>query len=207
VGRLPPQVEVEDLMQAGMMGLLEAAQNYATGRGASFETYAGIRIRGAMLDALRKLDWAPRSVHRKARAAAQALREVEVLRGGEANESEVAAHMGVSLAEYQRIIQDTLGCQLLRLNDADGEDSALDRLPDNAPNPEASALDDSLRQAIIDAIELLPERERLVLSLYYEQELNLKEIGAVLQVTESRVCQLHGQALLRLKSQLTEWHQ
>jgi RNA polymerase sigma factor for flagellar operon FliA len=205
VGRLPPQVEVEDLMQAGMMGLLEAAQNYATGRGASFETYAGIRIRGAMLDALRKLDWAPRSVHRKARAAAQALREVEALRGAEANESDVAAHMGVSLAEYQRIVQDTLGCQLLRLNDAEGEDSALDRLPDGAPDPAACALDDSLRQAIIDAIQLLPERERLVLSLYYEQELNLKEIGAVLQVTESRVCQLHGQALLRLKSQLTEW--
>jgi RNA polymerase sigma factor for flagellar operon FliA len=205
-GRLPPQVEVEDLMQAGMMGLLEAAQNYATGRGASFETYAGIRIRGAMLDALRKLDWAPRSVHRKARAAAQALREVEAQRGSEANEADVAAHMGVSLTEYQRIVQDTLGCQLLRLNDADGEESALDRLPDGAPDPEANALDESLRQAIIDAILALPERERLVLSLYYEQELNLKEIGAVLKVTESRVCQLHGQALLRLKSQLTEWH-
>jgi RNA polymerase sigma factor for flagellar operon FliA len=205
-GRLPPQVEVEDLMQAGMMGLLEAAQNYSSGRGASFETYAGIRIRGAMLDALRKLDWAPRSVHRKARAAAQALREVEALRGSEANEADVAAHMGVSLPEYQRIVQDTLGCQLLRLNDADGEESALDRLPDGAPDPEASALDASLRQAIIEAIQALPERERLVLSLYYEQELNLKEIGAVLKVTESRVCQLHGQALLRLKAQLTEWH-
>jgi RNA polymerase sigma factor FliA len=205
-GRLPPQVEVEDLMQAGMMGLLEAAQNYASGRGASFETYAGIRIRGAMLDALRKLDWAPRSVHRKARAAAQALREVEALRGSEANEADVAAHMGVSLPEYQRIVQDTLGCQLLRLNDADGEESALDRLPDAAPDPEASALDASLRQAIIEAIQALPERERLVLSLYYEQELNLKEIGVVLKVTESRVCQLHGQALLRLKAQLTEWH-
>ena len=205
-GRLPPQVEVEDLMQAGMMGLLEAAQNYASGRGASFETYAGIRIRGAMLDALRKLDWAPRSVHRKARAAAQALREVEALRGSEANEADVAAHMGVSLPEYQRIVQDTLGCQLLRLNDADGEESALDRLPDAAPDPEASALDASLREAIIEAIQALPERERLVLSLYYEQELNLKEIGVVLKVTESRVCQLHGQALLRLKAQLTEWH-
>ena len=205
-GRLPPQVEVEDLMQAGMMGLLEAAQNYATGRGASFETYAGIRIRGAMLDALRKLDWAPRSVHRKGRAAAQALREVEALRGSEANEADVAAHMGVSLTESQRIVRDTLGCQLLRLNDTDGEESALDRLPDGAPDPEANALDESLRQAIIEAIQALPERERLVLSLYYEQELNLKEIGAVLKVTESRVCQLHGQALLRLKSQLTEWH-
>ncbi len=205
-GRLPPQVEVEDLMQAGMMGLLEAAQNYATGRGASFETYAGIRIRGAMLDALRKLDWAPRSVHRKARAAAAALREVEGRRGGEATEADVATQMGVSLAEYQHIVQDALGCQLLRLNDAeDGEDSTLDRLPDGSPDPQGMALIDSLRQAIINAVQELPERERLVLSLYYEQELNLKEIGAVLKVTESRVCQLHGQALLRLKSLLSEW--
>ena len=205
-GRLPPQVDVEDLMQAGMMGLLEAAQNYASGRGASFETYAGIRIRGAMLDALRKLDWAPRSVHRKARAAAVALREVEARRGGEATEADVAAQMGVSLHEYQHIVQDALGCQLLRLNDAeDGEDSTLDRLPDNALDPQGVALVDSLRQAIIDALQELPERERLILSLYYEQELNLKEIGAVLKVTESRVCQLHGQALLRLKSRLGEW--
>ena len=124
-GRLPPQVEVEDLMQAGMMGLLEAAQNYATGRGASFETYAGIRIRGAMLDALRKLDWAPRSVHRKARAAALALREVEARLGGEATEADVAAQHGCRRwSEYQHILQDALGCQLLRLNEAeDGEDS------------------------------------------------------------------------------------
>jgi RNA polymerase sigma factor for flagellar operon FliA len=206
-GRLPPQVEVDDLMQAGMMGLLEAAQNYSSGRGASFETFAGIRIRGAMLDALRKLDWAPRSVHRKARAAAVALREVEARRGGEASETEVAAQMGVPVGEYQRIVQDALGCQLLRLNDADeGEESTLDKLTDDSPDPESSALNDSLRQAIIDAIQNLPERERLVLSLYYEQELNLKEIGVVLKVTESRVCQLHGQALLRLKAQLADWH-
>ncbi len=205
-GRLPPQVDVEDLMQAGMMGLLEAAQNYATGRGASFETYAGIRIRGAMLDALRKLDWAPRSVHRKARAAATALREVEGRRGAEATEADVAAHMGVTLQQYQHIVQDALGCQLLRLNDAeDGEESALDRLADDAPDPQSMALLDSMRQAIVEAVQDLPERERLVLSLYYEQELNLKEIGAVLKVTESRVCQLHGQALLRLKSRLGEW--
>ncbi|MCC7464318.1 MAG: RNA polymerase sigma factor FliA [Gammaproteobacteria bacterium] len=206
-GRLPPQVEVEDLIQAGMMGLLEAAQHYATGRGASFETYAGIRIRGAMLDALRKLDWAPRSVHRRARAATAALRAVEALRGGEASDAEVAAHMGVSVADYQQILQEALSCQLLRLNDGeDGEESALERLRDEGPDPLAQTVDDALRGAVVAAIERLPERERLVLSLYYEQELNLKEIGAVLKVTESRVCQLHGQALLRVRSQLTEWH-
>jgi RNA polymerase sigma factor FliA len=184
-GRLPPQVEIADLMQAGMMGLLEAATHYSSGRGASFETYAGIRIRGAMLDALRKLDWAPRSVHRKARAA----------------------QMGVPLTEYQQILRDALGCQLLRLNDAEeGEDSQLDRLPDGSPDPEGLALEESRRRALAAAVLELPERERLVLSLYYEQELNLKEIGAVLKVTESRVCQLHGQALLRLKALLAEWY-
>lgn len=206
-GRLPPQVEVEDLIQAGMIGLIEASQNYATGRGASFETYAGIRIRGAMLDALRKLDWAPRSVHRKARAAAAALREVESTHGREASDGDVASQMGVPLDEYHRIVRDALGCQMLRLNDSeDGQDSTLDRLVDDAPDPLGVALDDSMRQAVIDAIGQLPERERLILSLYYEQELNLKEIGAVLKVTESRVCQLHGQALVRLRARLTEWN-
>jgi RNA polymerase sigma factor for flagellar operon FliA len=206
-GRLPPQVEIADLVQAGMMGLLEAAQNYASGRGASFETYAGIRIRGAMLDALRKLDWAPRSVHRKARAAALALREVEARLGAEATETDVAAQMGVSLDEYQQILRDALGCQLLRLHEGDdGDGPALDRLPDGAPDPEGIALEESRRKAIAAAVRALPERERLVLSLYYEQELNLKEIGAVLKVTESRVCQLHGQALLRLRALLAEWY-
>jgi RNA polymerase sigma factor for flagellar operon FliA len=206
-GRLPPQVEVDDLIQAGMIGLLEAAQHYTTGRGASFETYAGIRVRGAMLDALRKLDWAPRSVHRKARAAAAALREVESHRSGEASDTDIAATMDVSVDEYHRILQDALSCQLLRLNDSEeGEDSILDRIPDGAADPLGEALDGSLRDAVIAAIGDLPERERLVLSLYYEQELNLKEIGAVLKVTESRVCQLHGQALLRLRERLTEWH-
>jgi RNA polymerase sigma factor FliA len=206
-GRLPPQVEIADLVQAGMMGLLEAAQHYASDRGASFETYAGIRIRGAMLDALRKLDWAPRAVHRKARAAALALREVEARVGAEASDTEVAQQMGVPLSEYQQILRDALGCQLLRFSEGeDGEESQLDRLPDNAPDPEGLAVEESRRRALAAAVRELPERERLVLSLYYERELNLKEIGAVLHVTESRVCQLHGQALLRLKALLAEWY-
>lgn len=206
-GRLPPQVEVDDLIQAGMIGLLESAQHYAAGRGASFETYAGIRIRGAMLDALRRLDWAPRSVHRKARAAADALRKVESRSGREASDVEVAEQMGVPLADYHRIVRDALGCQMLRLNDSgeDGEESLLERLPDHSPDPLGEALDDDRRQAVIDAIDGLPPREKLVLSLYYEQELSLKEIGAVIQVTESRVCQLHGQALVRLRARLAEW--
>ena len=200
-GRLPPQVEVDDLIQAGMIGLLEAAQHYTTGRGASFETYAGIRIRGAMLDALRKLDWAPRSVHRKARAAAAALRAVEAARGGEATDTEVAAHMGVSLGDYHQHPAGRAGLPAAAAQRQRGRRGVGARppAPTMARTRSSETLDDSAAQAVIAAIERLPERERLVLSLYYEQELNLKEIGAVLKVTESRVCQLHGQALVRLQ--------
>jgi RNA polymerase sigma factor for flagellar operon FliA len=208
-GRLPPQVEVEDLVQAGMLGLLEAAAHYTAGRGASFETYAGIRIRGAMLDALRRLDWAPRSVHRKARAAAQALREVENELGGEADDAAVAQRLGVSIDEYQRIVRDAASCRLLSLDDMSAGEGgpSVDMPADPNADPLADVTDDAMRHALVTAIDLLPERERLVMSLYYEQELNLKEIGAVLKVTESRVCQLHGQALSRLRTRLAAWRE
>ena len=205
-GRLPPQVEVDDLVQAGMLGLLEAAAHFTSDRGASFETYAGIRIRGAMLDALRRLDWVPRSVHRKARAAAQALREVENEVGGEAEESAVAARLGVPVEEYQRILRDSASCRLLSLEDLASPDGTAVEVPgDPAADPLAEVTDDAMREALIDAIGNLPEREKLVMSLYYERELNLKEIGAVLGVTESRACQLHGQAVARLRARLADW--
>jgi RNA polymerase sigma factor for flagellar operon FliA len=205
-GRLPASVEVSDLIQAGMLGLLEAAANYTADRGASFETYAGIRIRGAMLDALRKLDWAPRSVHRKARAAAAAIREIEAEFGREARDSEIAAKMGVSLEEYHRIAQDAASCRVASLDDATGdEESLLGRVEDEGADPFLDATEQGFRAALASAIKELPERERLVMSLYYDDELNLKEIGAVLKVTESRVCQLHGQALVRLKARLADW--
>ncbi|MBC7983806.1 MAG: RNA polymerase sigma factor FliA [Candidatus Obscuribacterales bacterium] len=206
VGRLPPSVEVADLIQAGMLGLLEAAGHFAADRGASFETYAGIRIRGAMLDALRKLDWAPRSVHRKARAAAQAVRELEAEHGREARDSEIADHMGVSLNDYHRIVQDAASCRLTSLDEAGNDDeSPLNRTADDKPDPFGNIADQGFKQALTNAIAELPERERMVMSLYYDDELNLKEIGAVLKVTESRVCQLHGQALVRLKARLVAW--
>lgn len=205
-GRLPASVEVSDLIQAGMLGLLEAAANYTADRGASFETYAGIRIRGAMLDALRKLDWAPRSVHRKARAAAAALREVEAQVGREARDGEVAERMGVSLEEYHKITRDAASCRVASLDDASGEeDSLLGRVEDENADPLLDATEHGFRVALAEAIDELPERERLVMSMYYDDELNLKEIGAVLKVTESRVCQLHGQALVRLKARLADW--
>jgi RNA polymerase sigma factor for flagellar operon FliA len=200
-GRLPPSVEVNDLIQAGMLGLLEAAANYAENRGASFETFAGIRIRGAMIDALRKLDWAPRSVHRKARAAAAAMRDIERETGRDAKDSEVAARMGCSLTEYYAIVQDAASCRLTSLDDLTIATAAAAETID----PFQETADEGFRGALIQAIEGLPEREKLVMSLYYSDELNLKEIGAVLSVTESRVCQLHGQALVRLRARLAAW--
>jgi RNA polymerase sigma factor FliA len=198
-GRLPPSVDVADLIQAGMLGLLEAAANYTADRGASFETYAGIRIRGAMIDALRKLDWAPRSVHRKARAVAAVMREIEKETGRDARDVEIAARLGISLEEYHSIVQDAASCRLASLDDATAAEA-----PDRA-DPFREASNEGFREALAQAIDALPEREKLVMSLYYTDELNLKEIGAVLKVTESRVCQLHGQALVRLKGRLAEW--
>jgi RNA polymerase sigma factor for flagellar operon FliA len=198
-GRLPASVDVDDLIQAGMLGLLEAAEHFVSDRGARFETYAGIRIRGSMIDALRRLDWAPRSVHRKSREAAAALRELEAELGREARDLEVADKMGVSLEDYHRVMQDAVACQLTSFDETPVVD-ALD-----AANPLKEVLDDGFRAALVKEIENLPEREKLVMSLYYDEELNLKEIGAVLNVTESRVCQLHGQALVRLKGRLGSW--
>ena len=203
--RLPASVEVDDLIQAGVIGLIEAARHYSGDRGASFETYAGIRIRGAMLDELRATDWAPRSVHRRLREVTEAIRAIEQATGRDARESEVAEHMGIPLREYQEIVQDGARCQVLSLN-VGGEDGTetLD-----APDPTAGPLGDLQRRefqdALADAIGGLPERERLVMSMYYDDELNLKEIGQVLDVSESRVCQIHGQALMRLRARLTDW--
>lgn len=202
-GRLPASVEVDDLIQAGMLGLLEAASHYAADRGASFETYAGIRIRGAMIDALRKLDWAPRSVHRRAREAAAAMRQIEVEHGREARDVEVAERMGVTIEEYHRVMHDASSCQLASLDEA----AAATELADRSADPLLQVQSGEFREHLAAAIAGLPERERLVMSMYYDDELNLKEIGAVLKVTESRVCQLHGQALVRLKARLVNWRE
>jgi len=199
-GRLPPSVEVDDLIQAGMLGLLEAAAHYSADRGASFETFAGIRIRGSMIDALRKLDWAPRSVHRRAREVAAAIREIESASGEEAKDTQIAGRMGISLQEYHRIVQDAASCRLASL-----DDEVIGGAISDGMDPFRDALDEDFRAALAKAISELPERERLVMSLYYTEELNLKEIGVILKVTESRVCQLHGQALTRLKARLAGW--
>ncbi|NKF21707.1 RNA polymerase sigma factor FliA [Solimonas marina] len=205
--RLPASVEVDDLIQAGVIGLIEAARNYSGTRGASFETYAGIRIRGAMLDELRQTDWAPRSVHRRERAVQEAIRKIEQETGREAREHEVAERLDIGLPEYHSIVQDAARCQVLSLDHSgENNDETIDA-PDDTAGPLQCLQHAEFQQELTQAITELPERERLVLSMYYERELNLREIGAVLKVSESRVCQIHGQALLRLRARLKSWHE
>ena len=206
VARLPSSVSVEDLVQSGMIGLLEAAGNFDPGRGASFETFAGIRIRGAMLDEVRRGDWSPRSVHRNARRVAEAIRGVELRSGGEASDVAVARELGVTLDEYHGMLQDTAGSRLFSLDELIESDSATDSLTRGpGDDPAEGAVQERLVAAIAQAIDALPERERLVLSLYYDEELNLKEIGLVLEVSESRVSQILSQATKRLRARLGGW--
>lgn len=178
LARLPASVQVEDLMQAGMIGLLEASRKYDAGKGASFETYAGIRIRGAMLDEVRKGDWAPRSVHRNTRMVTDAIRAVEARTGRDAKDSEVAAELKLSLDEYYGILGDTMGSRLFSFDDLmEGGEHGLEESGSHELEPGRGLEDERFRKALADAIANLPERERLVLSLYYDEELNLKEIG------------------------------
>lgn len=206
MSRLPPTVQVDDLIQSGMIGLLEAARNYDASQGASFETYAGIRIRGAMLDEIRKGDWAPRSLHRKVRAITKAVADVEARFSRDARDAEVAAEVGMSLDEYYATLQDATSYRVFSFEDLPaGEEGMSDSLNGKIPEPLEKVEDELFKEALTDAIAGLPERERLVMSLYYKEELNLRETGEVLGVSESRVCQIHSQALIRLKSRMVEW--
>ena len=208
LARLPASVQVEDLMQSGMIGLLEASKKYDSSKGASFETFAGIRIRGAMLDEVRKGDWAPRSVHRNTRMVSDAIRVIEARTGRDAKDQEVAAELGLSLEDYYGILSDTLGSRLFSFDDLlqEGEHGSVHEDAGVTPfSPSHDLEEERFQAALADAIANLPERERLVLALYYDEELNLKEIGEVLGVSESRVCQLHSQCAARLRARLSEW--
>lgn len=206
IARLPATVDIDDLMQSGMVGLLEAASNFDPSRGASFETYAGIRIRGSMLDDIRKHDWTPRSVHHKYRKVAEAINEIESESGRPAKSEEIASKLDISVDEYHKILADSSSSRLFSLDET-LEEPSLHRAPpkSDAATPEQELYQSQFRGQLAEEINQLPERERLVLSLYYERELNLKEIGQVLDVTESRVCQIHGQAMVRLRGAVAKW--
>ena len=206
MNRLPPSVQAEDLIQAGMIGLLEAARHYDPSQGASFETYAGIRVRGAMLDEIRRSDWTPRSVHRKSREAAEALRNLEQQSGRDAKASAVAAELGIDIRSYHTILTESSAAHVFSFDQPDEHTGETMSLPQSAEaSPGEQVEYQSFRKALALAIKNLPERECLVMSLYYDEDLNLREIGEILGVSESRVCQIHGQALNRLKVRLAEW--
>jgi len=205
--KLPPSVEVDDLIQAGMIGLLDAINRYEDNHGAQFETYAVLRIRGAMLDELRSNDWMPRSTRQNMRKVEAAMQSLQQSLGRPPSESEVAKSLKMPLEEYQEMLADSGGHQLVYyedFHDDDGNDSFLDRFAVDDADPLRSLMETGFRQAVIDAIDNLPPREKLLMGLYYEEELNLKEIGAVMGVSESRVSQLHTQAVARLRTTLRE---
>ena len=200
LAKLPDNVLVEDLIQAGMLGLLEASSNYNDQQGASFATYAGIRIRGAMLDDVRRTDWTPRSVHRKARQITQVMQQIEQETGRDARDTEIAALLEITIEEYHKILQDSTCCRLFSTDELESDDHQAS--PENILD---NINEDDFRVALMEAISSLPEREQMVVSLYYDEELNLKEIGNVIGVSESRACQINNQAMLRLKSRLLNY--
>lgn len=203
LARLPSTVDLDDLVQAGLIGLIEASGNYDASKGASFETYAGIRIRGSMLDEVRKLDWTPRSVHQKHRHVSQAIHSLEGRLGRSPVEREIAEELEISIDEYHRILADSSSCRLFSIEQpSESYDTRIDVPEASTAEPDQRLSGDDLRTAVAQAVLDLPEREQLVLSLYYHRELNLKEIGAVLSVSESRVSQIHGQALHRLRARM-----
>jgi len=203
MSRLPASVEVEDLIQNGMMGLLDAINRFEEGMGAQFETYAVQRIRGAMIDGLREADWAPRSARRDMRRIEAAINALEQQNGRPPGESEIAGYLGLDLSEYQRMLADARGHQLIYFDDfssEDGEDFLERHLGQTDSNPLVLLEDADTRAKLVEAIQKLPEREKMIMALYYDEDLNLREIGEVLNVTESRVCQLHSQAVARLRA-------
>ena len=210
MARLPASVDINDLIQVGTIGLIEAARQFDSAQGVQFETFASQRIRGAMLDELRREDWLPRQARRNVRQIESAIHQLEQQLGRSPAEGEIADSLSMPLAEYQAMLAECKGLTLVHFEDYHDDEGngsrQIDNIADaNAATPLDSLADGHFRSALIDAIKQLPERDQLVMSLYYEQELNLKEIGAVLGVSESRVSQLHSQAIARLRTRLRDW--
>ena len=202
--KLPSGVDLDDLIQAGMVGLLDALQRFDPNAGASFSTFANQRVRGAMIDELRTRDWLPRSVRRNARLLDQQLQKLEQRLGRAADEREISSAMGMSADEYHQLLQDTNCGHLLPFEEIVAESGEPEAGAGSPATPFAALLEGERKRDLLNAIEKLPEREKLLMALYYQEDLNLKEIGAVLGVTESRVCQLHSQAIKRLRARLVE---
>lgn len=200
VARLPQEIQLDDLLQVGMIGLVQAVENYDPSQGASFNTFAGIRVKGAMLDEVRRSDWRPRSVQRKMKSVSRAIEQVEARVGRIASDTEIAEELEMTLDEYQ-LMSGELACS--RMTSLEDSEVLVDE--NQADGPLSQIEKSRLKKALSLAIQKLPEKERLMMSLYYRDELNLKEIGEVLGVSESRVSQIHGQALARLRPRIAEW--
>ncbi|MBA6326983.1 RNA polymerase sigma factor FliA [Colwellia sp. MB02u-6] len=206
LARLPASVLVDDLIQSGMIGLLEAANKFDNSKGASFETFAGIRIRGAMLDEIRRGDWVPRSVHKNSRMISEAIKILEAQYGRDVTDVEVAEQLEISINEYHQILNDVSSGKILALDDLGVSDDVIEIAHSNQQDePYANIEQSFFKKSLAECISTLPEREALVLSLYYDEELNLREIGQVLDVSESRVSQIHSQAMHRLKARMQSW--
>ena len=209
IAKLPANVEIDDLIQVGMIGLNDAMSRFDSGQGVQFETFATQRIRGAMLDELRGSDWMSRGGRRQQREIETAVHKLEQKLGRAPQESEIAELMGMSLSQYQEVLGKVRGTQLVYLEDMSGDEGGDDYLDRHVSNEDTNPLsmlqDHRMREALVEAIKNLPEREQYVMSMYYEHDMNLKEIAAVLKVTESRVCQLHSQSIARLRVKLREW--
>jgi RNA polymerase sigma factor FliA len=209
IAKLPANVEIDDLIQVGMIGLTDALSRFDSGQGVQFETFATQRIRGAMLDELRGTDWMSRGNRKHQRDIEGAVHRLEQRLGRTPQESEIAKELGITLEQYQDLLNKVRGTQLIYLEDIggdDGDNDYLDRhVADEGGDPLSQLNDHRMRAALVEAIKNLPEREQYVMSMYYEQDMNLKEIAAVLGVTESRVCQLHSQSIARLRAKLRAW--
>jgi RNA polymerase sigma factor for flagellar operon FliA len=202
--KLPPSVERDDLYGAGVVGLIDAVERFDASRGIAFTTFAEMRVRGAILDNLRSLDWASRGSRRRVREMQEAFAAVESQKGASATEEEVAAHMQIPLPELRDAMREMRDLTVSNLDEPDANTGTAlsDMLSDGSSSPLDNLQDTEQRQLLAGAIDLLPQKERQVVALYYLEELNMKEIGEVLGVSESRVSQLRTQAIVRLRSNL-----
>jgi len=206
--RLPQHVDIEDLVSAGVVGLMDAFAKFDPAKKVQFRSYAQFRIRGAILDSLRTLDWSPRELRRKGRAVEEAIRVLTARMGRPPGEPEIAAEMGVALEDYQQLLGDLKGLEIGTLHMERNEDSGEEELayvpgrPDE--DPLFRCLKGELEDRLAEAIAKLPDRERLVMTLYYYEEMTMREIGLALGVVESRVSQVHASAVVHLRSQLKD---